>query len=242
MFVMTIDGRDVERFTTVDAANAAAGEARAIDATRSIVVSDDAPSFATVEELREALAVLAAGKDAADEAAATAKDVVLSRYRFHALRIMQRVERRKGTGVDVLPEELRKELSRKLWVDAGRGDTPKAADRTTGEKSFATYVSRLHTVATDIGYGIAATASWADVDAARKGIAKYRKASAEAAAVTVASVAHDDYLSWVASLPAPDRAALARARALLSGSSVGVTHAEAFKLAVMVDARNAGLA
>lgn len=207
-------------------------------------ITADAPTVATVEELRAALATLSAGKLATDAATGTAKLAILSRYGFHAARLGRAIKgKRPGDGSRfVLPVSMRKELSRKLWADAGRGDIPKTADRTPGEKSFATYLSNLHTVATDESFGIPSLATWEDVDAARETIRAAKSADADAAARKLASIAHDDYVAWLDAVPTPDRDAIKRAARHFADNAVSFSHFAAFGAVVLTSARDRGVA
>lgn len=178
----------------------------------------------TADALADALAAVSVARDGDDTARATLADITRARYVFHASRYAH-----DRAGVTVLPDTLKSDVAARMWMDAtGSRKSPPTADRTGGEKSFAQYVSRSATVATDIVYGLDGLADAATARDAYASILADRKEERADGDRAVARVAHAEYVAWRDALPTRDRDALTRAVVVLTGNSVGREHVAAF--------------
>lgn len=175
------------------------------------------------ETLRDVLATVSASGDANDAAKGTLKLLILEGYRIHGEKLARTVD-----GNDVVPATVRKELSLRMWADAGHGDIPATATRTPGDRSFATYLSTLHTVATDAAYGLGWVTSWETVNEAREG---QKLAKSDAKSADAAKLADAAQLAWDKfrrSLPKGDQDKLAWVAELFSGTSTATVHAHIY--------------
>jgi hypothetical protein len=192
----------------------------------AVTVAPIAPvsTLPTVEDMRELIAALDITEGVKGDAVSALFGIVRARYASHAARFTRDVQ-----GARVLPDTFKSDVSALMWSDAtgSRKPTP-VAERTPGIKTFAQYLSRFATVATDTVFGVDALADDELARASYTAILDERKDDHKRDERTRASIAHDAYLAWVDSLPTGDRAALKRAVALLTDNSVGVTHAPAF--------------
>lgn len=191
------------------------------DSVTALAPADGLP---TADALADALAAVSVARDGDDTARATLADITRARYVFHASRYAH-----DRAGVAVLPDTLKSDVAARMWMDAtGSRKSPATADRTGGERSFAQYVSRSATVATDIVYGLAGLADAATARESYTAILADRKQEREDGDRAVARVAHTEYVAWRDALPTRDRDALARVVALMTETSVGRDHTPAF--------------
>lgn len=156
-------------------------------ATITRPVSDTFAELPTADMLAVALAAVSVATDTDDAARATLAEIVRARYVFHSDALAYTVH-----GVRVLPANLTKEVTGRLWLDAiGRITPPKGTERTPGERSLGLYLSRYGVVATDLALGLAKLDSVksandaykAHGDAARAAKAKAELAQADSDAI-----------------------------------------------------------
>lgn len=178
-------------------------------------VYEEVGTLNPIEAFRAALAIVDAG-DARGDAGATLKSLTLDRFR-HAADRPGRTANVKGFGI--MRANVKKDVQGDVWRDAGFGTVPVTADRTPGQKSLATYLSQMATVATNFDHGTAALADVESLEVAAEAIR-------DEAADLKATRDRRALLAFIATLPKDDAAALTRAHDILTGA--GKDHAPAW--------------
>lgn len=201
-----------------------------------VATSTVAPEGEPVNDLRSLIdAIDVMGGVVADTDAAL---FTLIRERFaHVAQPLGRDVR----GVVVLPDTVKRDVQATLWNSACGSRTPvPAISRTPGVKSFAQYLSRMTTVATDVRHGLSALENDKSARDAYRAIGNAKKSDKAAAERMVKDSAAREYLEWFDALPSGTRAAVATTVKLFTADSVGRTHADSFlaMLAIEVKASN----
>lgn len=202
--------------TTAPAAPAATKEERA--------AAIAAAATAAAAALRDAVAAVDVSKDTDNSATAALYGAVRRRYAFYALPAARDVR-----GVEVLPAAARKDVAAALWGDAtGTRKPVETAHRTPGQKSLAQYISRMHRIATDPVWGLAALETDETARAAEDVLKKERAETKEEEERRAAAAAAAAFRAWRETLPPAERDAFRIVSALMVDDSVGASHAAAF--------------
>lgn len=180
----------------------------------------------TATILRNALASIDSGANAANAASETLRQATLTLFAGYAQRAIDYI----GTTTGTLPSTEKRRVQGLIWLDATGDRKPvKSANRSSGQHSLAQYLSEFTKVACDPVYGgIEALGSVELSKDTYETILDADKAERELKAIRDANIAAADLTEWVATLPATDRNALKRARELMTGDSVGCVHAAAY--------------
>lgn len=187
------------------------------------VVTTTAPVVAR-DELRDLIESINVGTSVVADVQSTLFGLVRSRFAQAAQPYGRDVR-----GLVVLPDSVKKDVQATLWNSATGSRTPTpSAERGPGLVSFAQYLSRMTTVATDVEHGLSALE---DDDSAREAYAAIgdaKKADKKAADIRARQGAALAYRQWYDALPSATRAHVDKTVKLFSTDSVARTHATAF--------------
>lgn len=187
--------------TPTTVASATAPVATAVEHFDNTVTANALATF------RYAIALVDNDTANSDASTATLQALTLERYAFHA----HRYSESRG-GLNVVPADMRKAVTTRVWRDAGHDTAPTVLERAAsrGLKSVGEYLSRMTRVATNLDYGVDALETVETMADALELIREDSKESKATVKRIEEHAQHVAFTTWLNALKSNDRAAIKR--------------------------------